>query len=49
MYNVLDVRNLKLYSDKKPEEIWALYRKSLDSVLDTGGRSRDLAPASNGG
>ena len=42
MHNVFDVRDLNLYSGKKPKEIWEFYKNALDTLLDSGDRSRDF-------
>jgi hypothetical protein len=45
MYTVCNVRDLELYSGKKPGEIWAFYKRNLGLVLDRIDGVRSNTPA----
>ncbi|MNV92460.1 hypothetical protein D3C71_1870620 [compost metagenome] len=44
MHTVCDVRNLNLYKDLAPAEIWRSYRRALNQALDNGDKTRAFNP-----
>ncbi|MBY3151271.1 hypothetical protein HFO56_02580 [Rhizobium laguerreae] len=44
MHTVCDVRNLNLYKDLAPAEIWRTYRRALNQALDSGDKTRAYNP-----
>lgn len=40
MHTVWDVRNLNLYKDLAPSEIWRAYRRALSQALDNSDKTR---------